>query len=96
MTLVLWQVAVLYNAATRLLEASTTPRPGRSSQMIYQRKDAPAWAAAAKGYIDKNPTPLCAEDAVEFNVETSENNGIVDNVCECRLHYNPSKLKCDG
>lgn len=81
------QVAVLWNPATRLLEASTIPRGGRAGEMIYQRKLAPAWAAAAAGYLDLSTPPLCAEDAVEFNVETAENNGIVGN--HCKHHLSP-------
>lgn len=55
--------------------------------MLLERHKAPAWRAAASAYMGENQGIYCAEDAVQFNVETGVNNGIVDNRCEYECEY---------
>lgn len=77
----LFQVAVLWNPHTSTFETSTVPKGPRRDEMINDREFAPIWLSAARSYINMKDPPLCAEDAVEYNVETTEDNGVTD-VCE--------------
>lgn len=72
----------MWNPVSSSFEASSVPRGPRKRFMFNERKiAAPAWNDAVSSFIDHDPGLLCAEDAVEFNVESSEGSGVQNGRC---------------